>query len=70
MEQPQQPSESAPADSGADISAKVDAIQNLETARMALRWSLERLQKLEAENVELKKRLAVLEEIILERNPK
>lgn len=36
--------------------AQVDSIQNLDTARMALRWALERLRALEAVNQDLSKK--------------
>lgn len=45
------PTEGAGFDAG-----QVDSIQNLDTARMALRWALERLRALEAVNQELSKK--------------
>ncbi|MBI5243722.1 MAG: hypothetical protein HY922_08580 [Elusimicrobia bacterium] len=40
----------------ANISSQLDSIDNLDTAKMTLRWALERLRSLEARNSELQKR--------------
>lgn len=39
-----------------DVSAQLDSLDNLDTAKMTLRWALERLRSLEARNAELQKR--------------
>src|SRR5579872_5005333 len=53
--EPGDPSADAPPPSLLDT----DSIQSLDTARMALRWALERLQKLDRDKNELSDRLAL-----------